>query len=49
MKIIKQKTPLSCIWQIRFFGRDWMFGYIKIAEATDVGEDNANIILKREE
>lgn len=43
--INKQKTPISCIWQLRLFGRDFIWGYINIAEAADLGEDNSNIVL----
>lgn len=45
--IVKDKTSLSCIWQLRLFGRDFIFGWIKITEAAELGEDNANILLKR--
>lgn len=49
MKI--DKTPLSWVCQFRAFGRDFIFGYIKIAEAVDIAEssdeESANIILHR--
>lgn len=49
MQVLKQKTPISCIWQIRLFGVDFLWGYMKIAEVADMGDENANIVLKREE
>jgi len=49
----KDKTNLSCIWQIRLFGRDWLFGYIKIAEAAEnaeqFGAENTNDQLEAKE
>lgn len=48
MKISKQKTSLSCMWDIHLFGRNWLFGYLKVNEAEEMGEDNANIILNRD-
>ncbi len=47
MKIIKQKTPLSCIWQIRLFGIDYLCGYVRIKDVADYGVDNANILETR--
>lgn len=49
MRIVKQKTPISCMWQIRLFSIDFLWGYMKIKEAAEMGEDNANIVLKRED
>lgn len=44
---MKQTTPISCIWQFRLFGIDFIFGYMKISEAADLGEENANIVLEK--
>ena len=46
---MKSKTPLSCIWQFRLFGVDFIFGYMKISEAAEIGDENANIVLERED
>jgi hypothetical protein len=49
----KSKTPLSSLWQIRLFGRDWLFGCIKMAEAIDIAEesgvDSLGSIFEKEE
>lgn len=38
------------MWQTRLFRRDFLWGYIKIGEAADIGDLGAdpNDILKRE-
>lgn len=42
-----QKTPLSFMFVFRFFGYDFLFGYIKIREAVEMGDENANIVMER--
>lgn len=43
------KTPLSRIYQMRLFGRDFIFGWMNINEAAEIGDLGAdpNDILER--
>jgi len=50
-RLTKQTTPLSSVWQFRIFGYDFVWGYIKIKEATEIarygGEDAVNDVMAR--
>ena len=48
-----QKTSFSWIAQFRLFGIDFIFGYMKIKDASETAEvssvDDVNLIMDREQ